>query len=106
MLAGVDLGWPSNTRPLHGIVENQFEWHCQPVVLVPFGLLAGPATDRGLMPVMGLVWLRHSAPTIPTARVGLVWAEGARREGCPPVGPLMVPMGLACRMRLGCAAAG
>ena len=38
MLPGVDLGWPSSTRPLHG--ENQLEWHCRPVVLVHFVLLA------------------------------------------------------------------
>ena len=121
MLAGADLGWPSNTRPLHDIVANQFEWrrHCQPAVLVPFGLLARPVTDRGLTPVMGLVWLRYSAASSPAARVELVRAAGVRmrREGCPPMGPLdckysggglalMVPMGLACRMRLGCAAAG
>ena len=92
MLAGVNLGWPSNTRPLHDIVANQFEWrrHCQPAVLVPFGLLARPVTDRGLTPVMGLVWLRYSAASSPAARVELVRAAGVRmrREGCPPMGPL------------------
>ena len=94
MLAGVDLGWPSNTRPLH--MANQFEWHCWPVVLVPFGLLAGPATDQGLV---GLVRLRHRAAIGPTAQVGLVRAHGARCEGCPQMGLLVVPMGLARRMR-------
>ena len=57
MLPGVDLGWPSNTRPLHDIAANQSEWQCRPAVLVHFVLLAGPATDRGLT---GLVGLRHT----------------------------------------------
>ena len=46
MLAGVDLGWPSNTRPLHDIVANRFEWHSLPACRACPFWPAGRACNR------------------------------------------------------------